>query len=108
MAVVSLLLHADFSLAAASGGHSPVAVCRLLPALASLVGEHGLWGAQSVLAVACGLSGCDSRALQHRLSICGIGALLLHSMWDVARLGIKPVSPTLAGRFFTTEPPGKP
>ena len=27
---------------------------------------------------------------------------------DPPRPGIEPVSPTLAGRFFTTEPPGKP
>ena len=29
-------------------------------------------------------------------------------MWDVLRPGIEPVSPALAGGFFTTEPPGKP
>ena len=29
-------------------------------------------------------------------------------MWNLPRQGIKPVSPALAGRFFTTEPPGKP
>ena len=28
-------------------------------------------------------------------------------MWDLPRPGIKPVSPELAGGFFTTEPPGK-
>ena len=28
--------------------------------------------------------------------------------WDLPRSGIKPVSPALAGTFFTTEPPGKP
>ena len=27
---------------------------------------------------------------------------------DLPNPGIKPVSPTLAGEFFTTEPPGKP
>ena len=27
---------------------------------------------------------------------------------DLPDLGIKPESPVLAGRFFTTEPPGKP
>ena len=27
---------------------------------------------------------------------------------DVPYLGVKPSSPALAGRFFTTEPPGKP
>ena len=29
-------------------------------------------------------------------------------MWDLPRPGIKPMSPALAGGFFTTEPPGKP
>ena len=29
-------------------------------------------------------------------------------MWDLPRPGIEPVSPTLAGGFFSTEPPGKP
>ena len=29
-------------------------------------------------------------------------------MWDLPRPGVEPVSPALAGRFFTTEPLGKP
>ena len=29
-------------------------------------------------------------------------------MWDLLGLGVKPVSPALAGGFFTTKPPGKP
>ena len=29
-------------------------------------------------------------------------------MWALPGPGIQPVSPALAGRFFTTEPPGKP
>ena len=29
-------------------------------------------------------------------------------MWDLPAAGIKPVSPALAGGFFTPEPPGKP
>ena len=29
-------------------------------------------------------------------------------MWNLSRSGIKPLSPALAGGFFTTEPPGKP
>ena len=29
-------------------------------------------------------------------------------MWDLPGPGIKPMSPALAGGFFTTEPPGKP
>ena len=53
-----------------------------------------------------GLSRGSSWAPEHRLSSCG--AQLLWDMWDLPRLGIKPVSPALAGGFFTTEPPGKP
>ena len=57
-----------------------------------------------------GFSGCVSRALQHRLDSCDIGAQLLHGIpqRDLPRSGIKPVSPALAGRFFTTEPLVKP
>jgi hypothetical protein len=29
-------------------------------------------------------------------------------MWDLPRPGVELVSPALAGRFLTTEPPGKP
>ena len=28
-------------------------------------------------------------------------------MWDLPGQGLEPVSPALAGRFLTTEPPGK-
>ena len=34
--------------------------------------------------------------------------LPLPSLCDLSNPGIKPRSPTLAGRFFSTEPPGKP
>ena len=53
-------------------------------------------------------SSCVSRALGHRLGSCGAWAQLFHGMWDLPRSGIEPMSPALAGRFFTTEPPGKP
>ena len=33
---------------------------------------------------------------------------MLHSTWGLPRSRIEPVSPALAGGFFTTEPPGKP
>ena len=29
-------------------------------------------------------------------------------MWDLPKSEIEPESPALAGRFFTTDPPGKP
>ena len=35
-------------------------------------------------------------------------ALLLWDRWGLPGPGMESVSPTLAGRFFTTEPPGKP
>ena len=73
-----------FSLVVVSGGYSLVEVHgAILFAEASLVAEH-------------------------RLSTCGARASLLHSMWDLPGPGIEPVSPALAGRFLTTEPPGKP
>ena len=34
--------------------------------------------------------------------------LLFHSPGDISNPGMEPVSPTLAGGLFTTEPPGKP
>ena len=53
------------------------------------------------------LSGCSSWAPAHRLHGCGPRALLQLGMWNLPRLGIKPMSPALAGRFLTTGPPEK-
>ena len=36
------------------------------------------------------------------------GLKLLLPTWDLPAPGIEPMSPALAGGFFTTEPPGKP
>ena len=41
-------------------------------------------------------------------SSCGTQAWLPHSMRDLPRPGMEPMSPALAGRFLTTGPPGKP
>ncbi|KAI4570068.1 hypothetical protein MJT46_007362 [Ovis ammon polii x Ovis aries] len=57
---------------------------------------------------ACGLQQLQSVGLEHKLSTCGTHALLLLCMWDPPRSSIEPVSPELAGRFFITEPLGKP
>ena len=89
-----------FSLVAASKGCSVVVLCGLLIEVSSLVAEHGLQ--------VDGLSSCSSWALEYRLSGCGTWAQLLLSMWDLPGPGIKPLSPALAGGFFTIEPPGKP
>ena len=85
-----------------------VAVWGLLTAVASLVAEHGFWGSQASVAAMRGLSSGASQAPEHSHSSCGTWARLLLHMWDLPRPGIEPVSLALAGRFFTTEPPGKP
>ena len=58
--------------------------------------------------VACGLRSCGFGALEQRLNSCGMWAQLLLSMWNLPGSGVEPMSPALAGRFFTTEPPAKP
>ena len=57
----------------------------------------------------CGFSCCGALALGHMsFSSCGLWAKLSHGTWNLPRPGIEPVSPALAGRFSTTEPPGSP
>ena len=53
-----------------------------------------------------GLSSCGSGALEHRLSSCDTD-LIVPRTWDLPGRGIEPISPALAGEFFTTESPGK-
>jgi len=38
---------------------------------------------------------------------CGLRVYLLFGMWNLLRAGIKPMSPAMADRFFTTAPSGK-
>ena len=101
----SLLL--GFSLVGVSKGYSVAAVRGLLSAEVSLVAEHGLWGARASVVAAHSSVVCTSWALQHRLSSCGPQAKLPCGMWDLPGAGIEPMTPTLAGGLFTTEPPGK-
>ena len=51
-----------FFLAVESRGSSLVVVRGLLIAVASLLAEHGLWGAQASVAVARVLSNCGTQA----------------------------------------------
>ena len=76
-----------------------VAACGLSLVVAS-GGCSSLWCA--------GFTSGGSRALELRLSSCGMRALLLHGMWDLPGPGLEPMSPALAGGFLTTAPPGKP
>ena len=62
-----------------------------------------------------GVSSCSTRARQLWLwnsraqaSSCGSWAQLLCGTWDPSGPGIEPMSPALAGEFFSTEPLGKP
>ena len=66
-----------------------VVMLRLLILVASLVASTGSRHASSVVAA-------------HGLSC------LVHSMWNLRRPETESVSPTLAGGFLTTGPPGKP
>ena len=72
--MLGLHCFAGFSLVATSGGYPLVVVCGLLIAVASLVVEHGLYGARVSVLVALVLSSCGSWALEHRLSSCDVQA----------------------------------
>ena len=63
---------------------------------------------QASVFAAVGSVSCGSKAPERRLSSCGTQALLFHSMWNLPRPEIELMSPMLAGRFFATEPTGKP
>ena len=90
----SSLLHVGFSVVAESRGSSLVAEKhRLLIAVASLVAEHGLWGARASAVSGPGLQSTGSIVVAHGLSCstaCGIfldhrsNLCLLH--WQVDSL----------------------
>ena len=78
-----------------------IAVCGLLTVVAFLVLEHGLWGVQASVVVTRGLSSTGSTVVAAELSSSA-------GMWDLSGSGIEPMTPALAGWFFTFETPGKP
>ena len=88
LAGLSLCYCTTFSLAA---------VCRLL-AVGFLVAELGPKGAWASVVAAPGLWRTGSIVVAHGLSYSACGTFP----------GMEPMSPALAGGFFTTEPPGKP
>ena len=73
---------------------------------ASQCGGYPCCGARALGSV--GFSSCSSQSVEHRLNSCGAWAQLLCSRWGLPGSGIEPMSLALAGRFSTTEPPGKP
>ena len=73
---------------------------QLLVAVASLAVALGLQGVRA--------SVVGSQAREHRPENDVICPWLLQGMWCLIGSGIEPVSPSLAGGFFATKPPGKP
>ena len=66
-------------------------IARLLIAVTFLVAEHGLKGLWTSVVGAQGLSGCSSWALEHTLHGCAPLVLLQLGLWNLPRLGIKPM-----------------
>ena len=95
----------DFPPVAASGGDSAVAVQRLLTAAASL-------------AVDAGSRACGLQPLYHMGSVAVAPRLQSTLLWHTSLVAPRhvgsslirdqTVSPALAGRFFSTQSPGKP
>ena len=101
LAVLGLCCCAGFSLAVQSGGYSRCGAW-LLVAVPSLVAPAQAVGQWALRVAAHGLKITGSVAVVHGLS-CSVACGIFQD-----QPGIKPISPALAGRFFTTEPPGKP
>ena len=99
LAVLDLHCCSSFSLVVMSRNYSPLTVWgSSLQWLLLLQNTGSRWAS---VTVAYRLSGCSSLALECWLSSCVVRAWLFHSKWD------PPMSPALAGRYFTTKPPGK-
>ena len=67
--------------------------------------ELRLWGVWASV-VACGLSSCSSRALEHRLSSCGKWTDLFLDMWDHSESGMSPALAGILYHWATREAPG--
>ena len=77
----------------------------LLIVVVSLIAEQGLHGTWALVVAAHGLNSGSSRALGHRFNSFGLSCSVAHGI--LLDQG-SPVSPTLSGGFFITDPPGKP
>ena len=82
---------------------------RLFSSCSAWVSHCGGFSWCGVQALGCmGFDSCGSWALKNRLSSCREQAWLLWAMWDLPGSSTEPVSPALAGGFFTTELTGSP
>ena len=113
LAVLGLHYCAGFSIIAVNRGHSPAAVCRPLSSCSARASHCSGFSCCATWALGLsGFSSCCSWGLGHKwnscVKSCGTWTQLLCGMWKHPRPRIEPRSPSLEGRFFTTEPPGKP
>ena len=69
-------------------------------------GSRGLLCCNAWTSHCSGFSSFGAQAL--RLSSCGAGAWLSHSMWNLPGAGMEPMSPALAGGLPPAGPPWKP
>ena len=84
-----------------SRGYSPVTVCGLLLAVASLVSEHRVSGRWASVAVARGFQ-------KTSIVVVAQGLSCPHGMWDVSAPGMELMFPALQGGFlihWTTRKP---
>ena len=91
-------------LVALSGGYSSFQCTGICGSSFCRARALGAWAS---VVIVCGLSSCDSWALEHRLNSCGTWAQLLCSRWNLTGPGIETVSPASAGRFLSTAPQEK-
>ena len=86
LAILGFCFCDSFFLVVANGSYSVPAVCgRWLLLLWSMAVGH-----VDFSSVACGLTSCDSWALEYRLNSCGTWAQLLRGMWNLPTWGSNP------------------
>ena len=75
--------------------HELPSSCRKWGLRSSCSAQASHWG---------GCSCCGACALGHRLNSCGTQTRLLHSMWDLPRSGIEPVSLIVENSLLLSHP----
>ena len=101
----SLLPH---ELLSSCGKKGPLSLVAVWASHSGGLSQQGLQGTQASAVEMHRFSSCGSQALEHRFSSFGAVARVLGGMWDLPGTATEPMSPTLAGRFFTAEPSQEP